>query len=91
MAGIMRNTHLFFLIYILYVLKASDCSINEQEERKKEEKDGDSVVQSNEGGMLLYQAEHLIKRKGTVAALPTPEPDSVHRLYLCTQLVPEMR
>lgn len=54
--------------YILHRLKASACTINEQE-RGEKRKRGDSVVQSIEGRILWYQAQHFIKYKGTVAAI----------------------
>jgi len=40
--------------------------------RKKEKKRWNSVVQSKEGGMLLYQTQNFIKHRATVAALPIP-------------------
>lgn len=46
--------------------------MNKKRRKKRKSKGGDLVVQSNEGGMLLYQAQHFIKYKGTVAALPIP-------------------
>lgn len=58
-----------FLIYILHILKASACIINEQERGEKRKRREDSVVQSIEGRMLWYQAQHFIKYKGTVAGL----------------------
>lgn len=85
---VLQRMYNIFLIYKLYILKASACTINEQEEEKKRKsKGGDSVVQSNEGGMLLYQAQHFIKHKGTVAALPIPGILGLN-VIICASFIP---